>query len=137
MCTLIEFIYSIKSGRDQPLFSQLLQLLLRWIKIHLVAIVIEFLIVFARGFLVAIVIEFLKVFARDFFVAANSVKASSPEPSGESSGDNLPRASDAYQPNTRDLKKIKEHNNGSVKIKIERVIVKVTNLLTLLILFIH
>jgi hypothetical protein len=117
MCTLIEFIYSIKSGRDQPLFSQLLQLLWRWIKMHLVAIVIEFLIVFARG----------------FFVAANSVKASSPE----QSDDILPRASDAYQPNTRDLKKIKEHNNGSVKIKIERVIVKVTNLLTLLILFIH
>ena len=83
--------------------------------------------------LVAIVIEFLIVFARGFFVAANSVKASSPE----QSDDILPRASDAYQPNTRDLKKIKEHNNGSVKIKIERVIVKVTNLLTLLILFIH
>ncbi len=82
-----------------------MQLLLRWIKIHVVTIVIEFILVFTRGIY-------------DYIIATNTNKQS------------LPESADAYQPSTSDLEKIKQYYNGSVKVKIERVNVEVTHLLT-------
>ena len=104
-CTLIEFAYSVKSGRDQPLFSQLLQLFSHWTIIHVAAIGIEFVIVlFAR---------YDYVYIDSYKAVANSTKVALLEPA------------DAYQPGTSDLEKIKKYDNGSVKIKIERVFVTV------------
>ena len=104
---MIEFVYFIKSGRDQPLFSQLLQLLFRWIKIHLVAIGIEFVIVLGRR------IFYDYVYIDSYKAAANSTKVALLEPA------------DAHQPGTSDLEKIKKYEKGSVKMKIERVYVTV------------
>ena len=107
-CTLIEFLFFSKSERDQPLFSQLLQLYIHWIKIHVVAIGIEFVIV-----LLGRRIFYDYVYIDSYKAAANSTKVALLEPA------------DAHQPGTSDLEKIKKYDNGSVKMKIERVYVTV------------
>lgn len=114
MYMLIKFIYSYKSddGVNQFLFTQFVKLILCWIKTHLVAVLIEFFMVFIRGIY--------------DYTSKNTNKQS------------LPESADAYQPGTADLEKIKQYYNGSVKVKIERLHVEVMIIIILLtIIFIN
>ena len=102
MYMLLKLVTSYPAEKEQYLFSQLTQLLLRWTSIHVATIVTEFMLVVTRGMY-------------DYFAATNTHKQASPE------------SADAYQPSESDLKEIKQYYNGSVKVKIERVKVKVTH----------
>ena len=85
-----------------------MQLFSHWIKIHLVAIGIEFVIVLLRRR-----IFYDYVYIDSYKAAANSTKVALLEPA------------DAYQQGTNDLEKIKKFDNGSVVINIVRVVVTV------------
>ena len=108
MYMLLKLVTSYSAKKEQGLLSQLMQLWLRWVSIHVATIVTEFMLVVTRGMY-------------DYIVGTNTNKQ--------------PESADAYQPSASDLEEIKQYYNGSLKVKIERVKVKVTHSLTCLLTY--